>query len=53
MPFAKHVYSLFEKSENIENTQLEKEGRDYGPSKRLAAYSFLAKHLNLNLPKSE
>jgi hypothetical protein len=48
-PFAKHVYSLYGKSENVENAHLETEGHDYGPSKRLAVYNFLAKHLNLNL----
>jgi hypothetical protein len=50
-PFAKHVYALYSKSENIENTHFQDEKHDYGPNKRQAAYKFLAKHLNLNINK--
>jgi dienelactone hydrolase len=51
-PFARHVYSLYGKSENVENVHLINEGHDYGPSKRLGVYNFLAKHLNLNLSRA-
>ena len=38
-----------EKQENVENVHLATEGHDYGVSKRLAMYDFMAKHLGLNL----
>ena len=50
-PFAKHVYTLYGKPENVENVHLANEKHDYGPSKRLAAYQFLARHLNLDVSK--
>lgn len=50
-PYAKKIYSYFGASKNIENVHLADEKHDYGPNKRLAAYSFLAKHLKLNLKK--
>jgi hypothetical protein len=50
-PFAKHVYTLYGKSGNVENVHFENEKHDYGPNKRQAAYNFLAKHLNLDLSK--
>lgn len=48
-PFAKRIYGLYNKQSNVENVHLANEGHDYGRSKRLAAYSFLAKHLGLNI----
>ena len=48
-PYLKKVYSLFGKPELVENVHLIKEGHDYGPSKRKAAYQFLAKQLDLNI----
>ncbi|TXK46797.1 acetylxylan esterase [Pontibacter qinzhouensis] len=48
-PYIKNVYSLYNKTENVENHHLPTEGHDYGPNKRKAAYFFLAKHLNLAL----
>lgn len=42
---------MFGKAENVENVHLANEGHDYGPSKRIAAYNFLAKHLGLDLNK--
>jgi hypothetical protein len=50
-PFAKHIYSLYGKESLAENVHLANEGHDYGESKRLAAYEFLAKHLKLDLNK--
>jgi len=48
-PYLKKVYELYGKPENVENVHLAKEGHDYGISKRLAMYDFMAKHLGLNL----
>lgn len=48
-PFAQHVYGLYGKASNVELAHFPTEGHDYGPNKRVAAYKFLAKHLNLNL----
>jgi len=50
-PFAKRIYELYGKTDLVENVHLANEGHDYGASKRLAAYQFLAKHLNLDLNK--
>jgi len=48
-PYLKRIYGFYGKTDLIENVHLEKEGHDYGPSKRQAVYHFLAKHLDLNL----
>jgi dienelactone hydrolase len=50
-PYIKNVYSLYGAEANIENLHLPDEGHDYGPSKRIGAYKFLAKHLGLSLDK--
>jgi hypothetical protein len=50
-PFAKKIYMLMGAEAMVENVHLENEGHDYGPSKRLAAYEFLAKHLKLNVDR--
>ena len=46
-PYLQKVYSLYGKQENVENVHLATEGHDYGVSKRLAMYDFMAKHLGL------
>ena len=48
-PYLQKVYSLYGKQENVENVHLATEQHDYGISKRLAMYDFMAKHLGLNL----
>lgn len=48
-PFVQYVYSLFDAEDRLANAHFEKEGHDYGTSKRMAAYPFLAKHLDLEL----
>lgn len=48
-PYLKKVYTLYGKPELVENVHLEKEGHDYGPSKRQAVYEFLARQFNLNI----
>ena len=48
-PYLQKVYSLYGKQENVKNVHLGTEGHDYGVSKRMAMYDFMAKHLGLNL----
>jgi dienelactone hydrolase len=48
-PYLKKVYNLYGKQENVENAHLAAEGHDYGVSKRLAMYDFMARHLGLNI----
>jgi hypothetical protein len=50
-PFASHVYGLFAREDNVELAHFPREGHDYGKNKRMAAYQFLAKHLQLDLNK--
>ncbi len=48
-PHLRRIYSFYDAAANVENVHLANEGHDYGPSKRSAAYRFLAKHLGLDL----
>ena len=48
-PYIKHVYTLYGAGDKVENAHFAKEKHDYGVSKRMAAYPFLARHLKLNL----
>lgn len=48
-PYISHVYQLHEASNLVENAHFPNEQHDYGVSKRMAAYPFLAKHLNLQI----
>jgi Esterase FrsA-like len=48
-PYLKKVYSLYGKPDFVENVHLEKEGHNYGPSKRQAVYAFLARQFGLNI----
>lgn len=50
-PFARHIYALFGKENNVELAHFPEEGHDYGKNKRMAAYHFLAKHLKLDIEK--
>jgi len=50
-PYIRKVYKLFAAQDKIENVHLAEEGHDYGLSKRLGTYMFLAKHLGLSLDK--
>jgi hypothetical protein len=49
-PHIRRIYSFFGAEQNFDNVHLPDEQHDYGPSKRQAAYLFLAKYLNLSLP---
>jgi dienelactone hydrolase len=48
-PYIRNVYRLFGAENNVEYVHLPDEGHDYGRSKRIGAYKFLAKHLGLSL----
>jgi hypothetical protein len=50
-PHIKGIYGLYGKSKFVENVHLPDEKHDYGPSKRMAMYTFMAKHLGLNIKK--
>ncbi len=50
-PFVKTIYGLYGNNAIVENAHFADEKHDYGPSKRLAAYPFLAKHLDLDLKR--
>jgi len=47
LPYIREIYALYGQPANIENVHLAAEGHDYGPSKRQAAYPFLARTLGL------
>jgi dienelactone hydrolase len=48
-PYVKHVYELYGVADKVENAHFENEKHDYGVSKRMAAYPFLAEHLGLKI----
>ena len=50
-PYIRNVYRLYGAQDNVEYLHLPDEGHDYGISKRIGAYKFFAKHLNLSLDK--
>lgn len=50
-PFIQRTYGLYEKKELVENVHLASEGHDFGVSKRMALYPFMAKYLGLDLNK--
>jgi dienelactone hydrolase len=52
-PYIERVYRLYDAADRVANVHLADEGHDYGPSKRMAAYPFLAKHLGLDLSRVE
>lgn len=48
-PYIRNVYRLYDAQDKVEYAHFPDEGHDYGLSKRLAAYKFLAKHLRLKI----
>jgi dienelactone hydrolase len=48
-PYLQKVYALYGKKENVENAHLPNDKHDYGITKRLPMYEFMAKHLGLNI----
>jgi hypothetical protein len=51
LPFIQGIYGLYEAGSKVVNVHLGDEGHDYGYSKRIHVYRFLAKHLGLSLEK--
>lgn len=49
LPFLKRTYSFYNAENNVENVHFPDGVHDYGFEKRVPVYSFLAKHLGLNL----
>ena len=50
-PYIQTIYRYYGAKDNVANVHLPAEGHDYGPSKRAAAYRFLAKELKLDLAR--
>ncbi|QJW90162.1 acetylxylan esterase [Spirosoma taeanense] len=51
-PFVQRVYGFYGAENKVQNVHLPAEGHDYGPSKRAAAYRFLANHLKLDVSRA-
>ncbi|MCD0466951.1 acetylxylan esterase [Flavobacterium sp. ENC] len=50
-PFIQRTYGLYGKKDLVENAHFANEGHDFGVSKRMALYPFMAKYLSLDLKK--
>jgi hypothetical protein len=50
-PYLQHVYRLYDADDQVANAHFPTEEHDYGESKRMAAYPFLAKHLKLDFTR--
>ncbi|WNH09461.1 acetylxylan esterase [Thalassobellus suaedae] len=50
-PFIERTYGFYDKKDFVKNAHFRNEGHDYGHSKRMAMYPFMAKYLNLDLSK--
>lgn len=48
-PFIKRIYSFYNLECNVENVHFPEGVHDYGFEKRIPVYSFMAKHMGLNL----
>jgi dienelactone hydrolase len=48
-PYLQKVYALYGKQSNVENAHLPDDQHDYGITKRIPMYEFMAKHLGLNI----
>jgi len=48
-PFIQRTYGFYGKTDMVKNAHFAAEGHDYGISKRLAMYAFMAEHLGLDL----
>lgn len=48
-PYLQKMYSWYGKKENVENVHLPDDKHDFGITKRIPLYKFMAKHLGLNL----
>ncbi|MEY4432551.1 MAG: hypothetical protein RLZZ44_681 [Bacteroidota bacterium] len=50
-PFIQRTYGFYDKKGMVQNAHFAQEGHDYGVSKRMALYPFMAQHLGLNMDK--
>ena len=50
-PYIQNIYNLLGVENKVKNIHLKNEGHDYGPSKRKAAYRFIAEYFNLDINK--
>jgi hypothetical protein len=50
-PYIRNVYKLYNAESLVEQVHLADEGHDYGYSKRVPMYKFMAKHLGLSIDK--
>lgn len=50
-PFIQRTYGFYNQKGAVQNAHFPKEGHDYGVSKRMALYPFMAKYLGLNLAR--
>ncbi|MBX2874565.1 MAG: acetylxylan esterase [Saprospiraceae bacterium] len=50
-PHIERIYKIFGEEDKVENVHFYREGHDYGESKRMVVYPFLAKHLKLSLDR--
>jgi dienelactone hydrolase len=50
-PYIKHVYALYGSTDRVANAHFPEEGHDYGTSKRMAMYPFMAKYLGLDISR--
>ena len=47
-PYLQRIYGFYGKTSVVQNVHLGDEGHDYGVSKRMAMYVFMAEHMKLN-----
>ena len=52
-PFLQTIYRFYNDEKDLANVHLALEGHDYGKSKRLAMYQFVAGHFGLNMTKAD
>lgn len=52
-PFIQRTYGFYGAQDRVTNAHFPEEGHDYGKSKRMAVYRFMAKYLDLDLKKVE
>ena len=50
-PHIQLIYALYEAEDQVHHVHFAKEGHDYGESKRMVVYPFLAEHLKLSLER--
>jgi hypothetical protein len=48
-PFIQRIYGFYGKTDMVKNAHFPEEGHDYGLSKRLALYEFIAEYLGLDI----